>query len=209
MLQRQTRGGVALAGLLMGLPTTPAFATVMEYGEEGQAKVRPSLNYLQRAKLLARDGAAHATAGLNAKVDTGWIDPVQETEPMPLAVALPEVAPRVTVTMPIVAIPEPEWIAVELAALPASLIGTDVPDTEPLPSGDEMPDVPDIDDAPEDDGDDILETRHGLVIPTLPPEAVTIVPVRNKKRHGMDELEDETLDVFPHLDAEPLVLDVA
>ena len=81
MLERQSRSGVALAGLLIGLPTAPALATVMEFGEEGVTRVRPSLNYLQRAKLLARDGAARAGMGITDTVDTGWTDPDDDPEP--------------------------------------------------------------------------------------------------------------------------------
>ena len=212
MLERQTRSGVALAGLLIGLPTAPAVATVMEYGEEGQMKVRPSLNYLQRAKLLARDGAARAGAGMQGKVDTGWTDPDGDPTPPAMAVASAEdfdseeeLVAQLHAAVPVARLPEPTWIEVDLAALPSALIGTDLPEPLPVPE-DDAPGIQDIDDAPTDeDGEEpILETRDTLGIREIPPEAVTVIGAVKKQRRGLDETGDEALGPFPHLDTELL-----
>ena len=55
MFARGRRNGAALAGMLIGMPVTQAPATVMEFDTEGVSKVTPSLNYMQRAKLKARE----------------------------------------------------------------------------------------------------------------------------------------------------------
>ena len=212
MLERQTRElGVALAGLLIGLPGAPAMATVMEFGEEGAMKVRPSLNYLQRAKLLAREGAARAGTGAGAIVDTGWTEPDNDPEPPMIAVALPEVIESAddhdtALTAPAPAIehrPEPEWIEVDLAALPTAFVGADLSDVLP-PAEDDTPDTPDIDEAlSEEEGEEtILETRSGSGIPPIPPEAITLIrPVKTPQRRHDEEAGEQ---LFPHLDAEPL-----
>ena len=201
MLKRQTRSGVALAGLLIGLPGGPALATVMEFGEEGAMKVRPSLNYLQRAKLLAREGMTRAGTGAGAMVDTGWTEPDHDPEPPKIAVALPEVieSPHnhdtaLTVSAPVAQHPEPEWIEVDLAALPTAFGDADLSDVLP----------PAEDDAPsQDDGDeDVLETRKGSGIPAIPPEAITLIrPVKTPQRRHDEEAEEQ---LFPHLGNDPL-----
>ena len=200
------------AGLLIGLPTTPAVATVMEYGEEGQMKVRPSLNYLQRAKLLARDGVARAGAGMQGKVDTGWTDPDGDPTPPAMAVASAEVfddeedlVAQLRAAVPVERLPEPTWIEVDLAALPSALVGTDLPEPLPVPEED-APGIPDIDDAPNDKDEEepILETRDTPGIPEIPPEAITVIGAVKKQRRRLDEAGDEALDPFPHLDTEPL-----
>ncbi len=215
MLERQTRElGVALAGLLIGLPAAPALATVMEFGEEGVTRVRPSLNYLQRAKLLARDGAARAGMGITEPIDTGWTDPDDDPEPPAMTIALPEVVNGADdyVALPnatMIAVeprPEPTWIEVELAALPGTLVGADISDALPVVN-DDAEDAPEADDTPpEEDGEEaILDTRSGSGIPTIPPEAMTIIPTVKKRRHRHDEPGDDALEVvFPHLDDQPL-----
>ena len=209
MLERQTRSGVALAGLLIGLPSAPAMATVMEFGEEGGMKVRPSLNYLQRAKLLAREGMTSADTGAAAMVDTGWTDP--DPEPPMIAVALPEVASGAEdsvaalpePTLAIAHSPEPTWIEVDLAALPTAFAGSDLSDVLPPPEDDAV-DTPDIDDAPSEEGDEetILETSTGLGVPAIPPEAITLIRSIKTPQHRHDEEAEEQL--FPHLGNDPL-----
>ena len=208
MLERQTRSGVALAGLLIGLPGAPAMATVMEFGEEGAMKVRPSLNYLQRAKLLAREGMTRADTGAAAIVDTGWTDP----DPVPpmIAVALPEMieSPDNHDTAPITSAPvahhpEPESIELDLAALPTAFVGSDLSDVLPPPEDDAL-DTPDIDDAPSEEGDEesILETSSGVGVPAIPPEAITLIRSIKTPQRSHDEEAGEQL--FPHLGDEPL-----
>lgn len=200
MLERQTRElGAALAGLLIGLPSAPALAMVMEFGEEGAMKVRPSLNYLQRAKLLAREGAARAGTVADVMVDTGWTDP--DPEPPMIAVALPEVASgagdaaaALPAPAPLVHRPEPTWIEVDLAALPTAFGDADLSDMLP-PAEDDAP-------SEEDSQEDVLETRSGLGVPPIPPEAITLIrSIKTPQRHHDEEAEAQ---FFPHLDAEPL-----
>ncbi len=208
MLERQARSGVALAGLLIGLPGAPSMATVMEFGEEGAMKVRPSLNYLQRAKLLAREGMTRADTGASVMVDTGWTDP--DPEPPMIAVALPEVIERAdnhgaaqTASAPVERHPEPEWIEVDLAALPTAFGDADFSDVSP-PAEDDAPDTPDIEEAPSEEGDEemILETRSDLGVPPIPAEAITLIRAIKTPQRRLDEDTEEQL--FPHLDSEPL-----
>ncbi len=179
MLERGRRNGAALAGMLIGMPVTQTPATVMEFDSDGASTVTPSLNYMQRAKLKARNTVQRSGRAVRHGSRGGAQTPAKNNG---------EIKPGALPTIPILS--GPDWVETELAAhLPGGLLPEDL-------SG------PDGDD---DDPDDvIIETARDAdgLWAALPPKAVTVVASQHRVRD--EEAVFDLEDMFPHLAGQPL-----
>ena len=212
MLERQRINGAVVAGLLIGIPVIEARATVMEFDREGLTRMQPSVNYLQRAKMLARGAEAQARAGDNGVLDTGWLaeNKVAQDAPIETAVMTTRLSSKPLDSREHV-VAEPPEARPALSQLPAAQVSV----ARYLPIGalqDALPDdqadgVGPEETLPEPE-DLIIETGTGTLKPsldalaqTIPAEAITVV-VANPIASNMDD--DEALDSFPHLADDPL-----
>ena len=208
MLERQRMNGAVMVGLLMGLPTQQARATVMEFDEEGLTRMQPSVNYLQRARGLARNAQTHAVAGSSKAADTGWITPASQDAPMESADPLP--------SAPVAMIGNPGSKRAEHASVmpgPVQVREINIPLASYIPMGalpeeevdpeDAEPDerMPEPDDVIIETGTEPLKPSLDALARAIPLEAITVLGASAAKRRGSDEAHD---DAFEHLADDPL-----
>ena len=216
MLERQRMNGAVMVGFLMGMPVVDARATVMEFDEEGLTRMRPSVNYLQRARVLAHKARTQVSAGALKAGDTGWIafqprrvalESVETAQPSSI-IMIGDLASEVTDREP--AIPNPVQfggIDVALASyIPMGFLPGAMVDEGDDPEESEFEEI-EPDEVPPESDDAIIETSSGSPEPSLdalelaiPLEAITMLGANATKR----PTEEDASDTFPHLADDPL-----